>query len=149
MENFWDFSVWGGVNICAVLLISPLTGNLLKRKIAFLRNSLVPTSVLGGVLLLIVSAIYRAITGNVMFNTSFFGGKGMSTLEVLTYHALALGFIATALKTSDKKLTKQRNIEIFNKRCNCLWRHLILLQHLALIINIYICISIIFMICGS
>ena len=114
MENFWDFSVWGGVNICAVLLIGLLTGNLLKRKIAFLRNSLVPTSVLGGVLLLIVSAIYRAITGNVMFNTSFFGGKGMSTLEVLTYHALALGFIATALKTSDKKLTKQRNIEIFN-----------------------------------
>ena len=114
MENFWDFSVWGGVNICAVLLISLLTGNLLKRKIAFLRNSLVPTSVLGGVLLLIVSAIYRAITGNIMFNTSFFGGKGMSTLEVLTYHALALGFIATALKTSDKKLTKQRNIEIFN-----------------------------------
>lgn len=114
MENFWDFSVWGSINLFATLLISLLMANLLKRKIGFLRHSLVPTSVLGGLMLLAIAAIYKAITGNVLFDTAFFGGKGMTTLEVVTYHALALGFIATSLKTSEKKLTKQRNKEIFN-----------------------------------
>lgn len=114
MENFWDFSVWGSINLFATLLVSLLMANLLKRKIRFLRHSLVPTSVLGGLMLLAIAAVYKAITGNVLFDTAFFGGKGMTTLEVVTYHALALGFIATSLKTSEKKLTKQRNKEIFN-----------------------------------
>ena len=114
MVNFWDFSVWGYVNIVAVLLLSLLVANMLKKQIAFLRNSLIPTSVLGGAILLIISAVYKAITGNVMFNTEFFGGNGMSDLEVITYHALALGFIATSLKTTNKKISKQRTKEIFD-----------------------------------
>lgn len=114
MENFWDFNVWGTFNLMAVLLISLMTANALKKTFKFLQASLVPTSVLGGIILLVISAVYKAITGNVLFDTAFFGGNGMSTLEVITYHALALGFIATSLKTSDKKLTKERNVEIFN-----------------------------------
>ena len=114
MENFWDFSVWGGLNVLAVLLLSLLVANGLKRSVKFLRASLIPTSVLAGAMLLVIASIYKAITGDVMFNTAFFGGNGMTNLEILTYHALALGFIATSLKTSDKKLTKQRSIEVFN-----------------------------------
>ena len=38
----------------------------------------------------------------------------MATLEIITYHCLALGFIASAFKTSDNKMTKQRGAEIFN-----------------------------------
>ena len=49
-----------------------------------------------------------------MFDTAFFGGKGMATLEVITYHTLALGFIASTLKSSDAKMTRQRTVEIFN-----------------------------------
>ena len=30
MENFWDFSVWGGFNLMAMLLISLLLANVLK-----------------------------------------------------------------------------------------------------------------------
>jgi ESS family glutamate:Na+ symporter len=114
MENFWDFNVWGTINLVAVLLFSLLTANLLKKTFKFLQASLIPTSVLGGVMLLVISSIYNAITGEVMFDTAFFGGKGMSTMEMITYHTLALGFIATSLKTSEKKLTKKRNVEIFN-----------------------------------
>ena len=33
---------------------------------------------------------------------------------MITYHALALGFIATTLKNSENKVTKQRSVEIFN-----------------------------------
>lgn len=119
MTSFWDFEVWGGLNLIAVLLLSLVLANALKRTVKFLRVSLIPTSVLGGLMLLAIAAIYNAITGNVLFDGEFFGGDGtcelgFSTLEIITYHTLALGFIATSLKTSDKKLTKERNIEIFN-----------------------------------
>lgn len=114
MENFWDFSIWGFINLMAVLLLSLLVANVLKRRIGFLRASLIPTSVLGGIILLVISMIYQAITGNLLFDTAFFGGNGMTTMEIVTYHALALGFIASTLKSSDKKLTKERNKEIFD-----------------------------------
>ena len=69
---------------------------------------------LGGGVLIIVAAIYKAITGDVMFDAPIFGKSGTAMLEVITYHTLALGFIASTLKTSDTKLTKQRTVEIFN-----------------------------------
>lgn len=114
MENFWDYSVWGSLNIFAVLLLSLLAGNIIKKAVPILRASLIPTAVIGGCVILIFEGVYKLITGNVMFETAFFGDNGTATLEVITYHALALGFIASALKDSGSKLTKQRNIEIFN-----------------------------------
>ncbi len=114
MLNFWDFSVWAWINTFAVLLGSLLVGNMLKRSIPFLRDSLTPTSVVGGIILLIVAAIYKAITGDVMFDTAAFGENGTAHLEIITYHALALGFIASSFKTTNSKLTKKRSVEIFN-----------------------------------
>ena len=114
MANFWDFSVWGWIFLFGVLLGSLLVANVIKKSIPLLRNSLIPTSVLAGLLLVGVAAIYKAITGNVMFDAPAFSGKGMATLEIITYHTLALGFIASAFKTTGGKLTKQRTAEIFN-----------------------------------
>ena len=62
MENFWDFSVWGSFNLVALLLVSLIVANILKKLIKPLENSLIPTSVLGGILLLIASTIYKAVT---------------------------------------------------------------------------------------
>ena len=114
MENFWDSSTWQTFHLVAALLLAMLAANALKQLIPILRRSLVPTSVLGGLLLLIISAVFQKSTGQVMFNIPFFGSNGISSLEILTYHSLALGFIATGLKTSDRKLTKLRRWEIFN-----------------------------------
>lgn len=114
MINFWDFSVWGSFMLFAVLLASLLAANILKKSIPFLEKSLIPTSVLGGGILLVIAFVYKLITGDVMFDTAFFGGNGSATLETLTYHTLALGFIATALKTTGGKLNKKRTTEIFN-----------------------------------
>ena len=114
MENFWDFSVWGSFHLITILLISLLAANILKKVIRPLQASLIPTSVLGGLLLLIAATIYRLITGNAMFDTEFFGNNGSSNLEIITYHTLALGFIATAFKSAKGKLTKKRVGEIFN-----------------------------------
>jgi len=114
MENFWDYNVWGFFNTLAVLLVSLLAANILRKGIPFLRNSLIPTSVLGGGLLIIVAGVYKAITGNIMFDTAFFGYNGTAYLELLTYHCLALGFIASTFKPSHGVLTKKRSVEIFN-----------------------------------
>lgn len=114
MSNFWDFNVWSFILLFGVLLGSLLVGNILKKAIPFLRDSLIPTSVLGGAILLIVAAVFKAITGEVMFDTAVFGGNGTETLEIITYHTLALGFIASAFKTTGGKLTRQRTSEIFN-----------------------------------
>ena len=112
--NFWDFSSWGFFNLIAVLLASLLVAQMLKRSIPALEASLIPTSVLGGGVLLLISTIYKAATGQEMFDTAFFGGNGSAWLELLTYHTLALGFTASALKSSGGKMTKERSVEIFN-----------------------------------
>ncbi len=114
MSNFWDFSVWGSFNLFAVLLLSLLAASLLKKSIKILQDSLIPTSVVGGGILLIIGAVYKFITKDVMFDTAFFGNNGSTVLEVFTYHTLALGFIASAFTGSGQKLSKQRNVEIFN-----------------------------------
>lgn len=112
--NFWDSEVWGLFGLLAILLLSLLGANILKKIIKPLRYSLIPTSVLGGFILLIIAVIYEAITDTPLFDTEFFCGKGTQWLEMLTYHCLALGFIATTLKPSGVQLTRRRNKEIFN-----------------------------------
>lgn len=114
MNNFWDFSVWGTLNVVATLLLSLLAANAIKRKIKPLEESLIPTSVLGGGILLVISSVYNLITGEAFFDTVFFGGKGSTTLEIITYHTLALGFVASSFKTANGKLSKKRTNEIFN-----------------------------------
>ena len=114
MENFWDFKVWGSVNLFTVLLLSLLVANLLKKLFPPLKASLIPSSVLGGGVLIVIAGIYKLATGDIMFDTAFFGGNGTTTLEMITYHCLALGFIASSFKSSKGKLSRQRTTEIFN-----------------------------------
>ena len=59
MGASWDSNVWGFFNIMAVLLMSLLLANALKREIKFLEASLIPPSVLGGAILLIISVFYQ------------------------------------------------------------------------------------------
>lgn len=115
METFWGSDVWGTFLLIGILLTSLLAGNILRRKIPFLRVSLIPTSVLGGILLLLCNGIYKLCTGGeAFFEAEIFGANPFATLEILTYHCLALGFIASSLKTSSSKLNKERVVEIFN-----------------------------------
>lgn len=114
MNNFWDSSVWGPFNLMAVLLCALLAASLIKKNVKILRESLIPTSVLGGSLLLLISAIYKLGTGLHMFESDFYGGSGAAILEIITYHALALGFIASTFTDSKNTLGKERQVEIFN-----------------------------------
>ena len=114
MENFWDYSAWGFIMIISLLLGSLLAGNTLKRKIPFLKNSLMPASVIGGTVLIVLAAVYKGVTGNVMFDTAVFNHNGTAYLEMITYHTLALGFVASTLKITNSHLNRKRTVEIVN-----------------------------------
>ena len=114
MEAFWDYSVWGFFNIFAALLVSLLVANALKKAIPALEASLIPTSVLAGILLLGLSMVYDRFADVKLFDSKLFGENGYAYMEMITYHTLALGFIAGSLKTTGGKLSKKRATEIFN-----------------------------------
>ncbi|TNF09682.1 MAG: hypothetical protein EP317_00390 [Bacillota bacterium] len=74
---------------------------ILKTKAPFLNKVVIPTSLLGGFLGLLTSLIFSPI----LFGTeTFFDGQIMDTI---VYHALAIGFIALALKREPAKLNKK------------------------------------------
>lgn len=114
--NFFDMSVWRSILLVGVLFASLLLANVLKTYIPALRKSLIPNSVLGGLILLVISTVCYYATGDYLFNQPALStnGSGIATLETLTYHCLAIGFIATTLRPVQKKITKERSVEILN-----------------------------------
>ena len=103
--SFWDAEVWSFVVTLAVLFGAMLLANALRRQIPFLRRSLIPSSVLGGFLVLAADAAFKAIFGHSMFVTS--------TLEALTFHGLGLGFVAMALRHTEKIGGKKARRDVF------------------------------------
>ena len=104
--NLWDMSVWEFFFTLTILFAAMIVANALIRGIKPLRKMLIPASVLGGFLLLIVFSVYRKITGEAMVS-SF-------TLEMLTYHGLGIGCTALALKGGAKEKNAHAQRDIFN-----------------------------------
>ena len=76
------------VQFC-ILAVALLLGNVLRTQIPFLKKSLLPSALLGGLLLL----VFKAFPGcREIINKSM--------MEIVTYHALGLGFVALALKNN-------------------------------------------------
>ena len=105
--SFASTNVWTIILFMALVMGGLLVGNTLKRYIPFLRKSLIPVSVIGGIFLLLVSTVFKFTAGEYLFNLSVFSEgasmTGIEALEVLTYHCLAVGFIAMTLRKSDNK----------------------------------------------
>ena len=97
--NFWDIPVWSFVLMMFYLFSSMVVANILRNVIRPLRRLMIPSSVLGGLLLLLADFICQQISGKALISTS--------TLEMLTYHGLGLGFVAMALRNLDKKQDKR------------------------------------------
>ena len=93
----WDFTlanygaVWGFMAQLGLLLIFLMLGNILRRTIPLFRKCLVPSALLGGVLLLTANII-----GKQFFDFAVVDNRLM---QVITYHCLAIGFAAMSLKT--------------------------------------------------
>ena len=88
--NFWDIPVWSFVLTMFFLFFSMMVANTMRNIIRPLRKLMIPSSVLGGLILLLADFLCRQICGKSLVSAS--------TLEMLTYHGLGLGFVAMALR---------------------------------------------------
>lgn len=89
-----------------LLLGAMMLANFLRRTIRPLRQSLIPSSVVAGFLLLLANGIFKRSSGTSLFSNI--------TLETLTYHCLGLWFVALALKTSERSKEKHAKKDVFN-----------------------------------
>ena len=85
-----NIALWSPIIQMGLIAGAILIANTLRRKIRLLEKSLMPTAVLAGFLLLLLRT-----TGVINMGASF--------LETVTYHALALGFIAQSLRIPQKQ----------------------------------------------
>lgn len=101
LENF--DSVWAGFLQLFVLVAFILIGNILRRVIPFLKKSYIPSSLIGGLLLLLLNLASQALFEKPVVDPRL--------MQIVTYHALAIGFIAMTLKSTngvkDKELVKK------------------------------------------
>ena len=80
----WNILIQFGILAAAIIV-----ANILRRKIPFFRKSLLPTAVLAGFLLLILRSVgVIRLDGQLM--------------EMITYHGIAVGFIAMSLRVQKK-----------------------------------------------
>ena len=102
VSSFADASVWSGLVQIFILIGALLLGNMLRRLVPFMRKSLIPSALLGGTIVLLLKLIPAV---NDYINNDL--------MEIVTYHCLALGFIATALKknTGNKKTSTKAILE--------------------------------------
>jgi ESS family glutamate:Na+ symporter len=81
-----NVSLWNVIIQLGIVAIVIMLSNLLRRRVRPMRDSLMPTAVIGGFLLLALRS-----TGLVEIDVAF--------MEMLVYHGIALGFIAMALRS--------------------------------------------------
>ena len=84
-----NVQLWNSIIQLAIIAAALLCAMFLRRGVPFIRRSLMPTSVLAGFILLILK-----VAGVLTPDTQF--------MEWLTYHGIAVGFIAMSLKVPDR-----------------------------------------------
>lgn len=92
----WDFTmanydaVWAFMVQLGLLLLFLMLGNILRRVVPLFRKCLIPSALLGGALLLVTNIITKQFGFTLVDNR---------LMQVITYHCLAIGFVAMSLKT--------------------------------------------------
>lgn len=98
-----DYSHWSPFIQIGIVSLILLVSNVIRRKTKLFRTLLFPTAIIGGFIGLGVKYILWGLNvkvgGDYVLTNSF--------LEAITYHAIALGFIAMGLKTVKKKDTDE------------------------------------------
>lgn len=98
-----DFSatntaLWSPIIQIGIIAALILLSNILRRKVSFIQKAMIPTAVLAGFILLLL----RYLNLVPVITTEF--------LETVTYHTIALGFIAMSLRVPEKTMDTERMI---------------------------------------
>lgn len=99
-EGSWSFdlsqydAVWKIIIQILLILVFLIIGNTLRRVIPFLRKAFIPSALIGGLLLFLFDILLKAFGVNLV---------DKRIMQIITYHALAIGFIASSLKIFDEK----------------------------------------------
>lgn len=91
--------LWNPIIQVAIIAAVVLIANIIRRKIPLIKNSMVPTAVLAGFIMLA-----GRMTGLIQVNFEW--------LEMVTYHCIAIGFIAMSLRTPDNPRQKGDHVGI-------------------------------------
>lgn len=98
----WSFDltqfddVWKLLVNLGLALIFLLIGNAIRRVVPFLRKAHIPSALLGGLLLFLFDLLLSAFDIHII---------DKRIMQIITYHALAIGFIAMTLKIAKKDKT--------------------------------------------
>ena len=98
-------SVWTFILQVVYLLVALLIANTLRRTIPFLRKAFIPSALIGGLLLFLVNLLFVYV-----FHIDLVNKRMM---QIITYHALAIGFIASTLKSAvnDKRVPFLKSVQ--------------------------------------
>ncbi|MBQ7062047.1 MAG: hypothetical protein IJM88_02000, partial [Bacteroidales bacterium] len=92
MSSFADISSWAWLIQLFVIVAALLVANLVRCNVPLFRRSLLPSALLAGLLILCLKPI-----------GAFSALVDRHVMEVITYHALGLGFVAMSLKNKKIK----------------------------------------------
>ena len=103
-QPFWAFDFyWSQIIQFSIIMAILLLANVLRRKVRWLKASLLPVAVIGGFLGLFIKYLFNgspiSIANLMVEDTSLFNAD---TLSSFTYHAIAIGFGALTLKGIDQ-----------------------------------------------
>ncbi|OQB23735.1 MAG: hypothetical protein BWY11_01619 [Firmicutes bacterium ADurb.Bin182] len=90
-------SLWSAVLQLGMIAGIMLAANVLRRKLPIVKKSLMPTAVLAGFL-----SLGLRLTGILPIDTNL--------MEMITYHSIALGFIALSLRAPEKRSTQKGDL---------------------------------------
>lgn len=92
MTSFASISAWGWLIQFFIIIIALLIANVIRCNVPLLKRSLLPSALLAGLIILCLKPF------------GFFSQLvDKSSMEIITYHALGLGFVAMALKNKNLK----------------------------------------------
>lgn len=92
MTSFANFEAWSLLLQFFIIAVAIVIAYLLRMKIPLLRRSLIPTALIAGIIILLSKLL--PFFNNVV---------DKSTMELITYHALGIGFVALALKNKQSR----------------------------------------------
>ena len=92
MTSFANFEAWGLLLQFFIIAVAIVLAYLLRMKIPLLRRSLIPTALIAGIIILLSKLL------------PFFNNiVDKNVMELITYHALGIGFVALALKNKQSR----------------------------------------------